>query len=758
MFYISIGSDRHCTKWLNKKVTWPEFCELMKSNTRITNESSSEYKRMSKDEQGKIKDVGGFVGGWVKAGRRLKGNIHKRRFLCLDLDNGPKVEDIKDLLEELDFDWLMHSTHKHTSGDNRIRIIIPTDREVNPDEFEFISRELSELLGFETIDCTCFQIERLMFWCSAPKDITPILTWVDDLGPLRVEEWIDKDRIHDRSTWKYGPQEVSESKIPSGKEKADPLSKPGLIGAFCRAWPISRVLDEIFPGEYEGGNGRYTLKAGSTFGGVCVYDDKFYYSYHQTDELGLQLVNAYDLVLEKKYGGKKQACHAWMTKEDSVKLELNKEEFKGEFKDWMSSLERNRKGECVDSYGNMLTILENEYDLWFDEFGRKMMLGNESLNDTDLINIHIMLERKYDMRVAKVKMENGVAARCMERVRHPIKEYLEGLVWDGKSRIDTILEDCYGVEMTNYHKVIMRKYLVACVKRIYHPGCKFDNALTFVGKEYVGKSSFGRVLAGDDWFSDDLSLYDMKDKTAAEKLAGNWIMEIPEMQGGGRGKVDINCVTSFLSRQEENYRAPFGKIPLKRKRETCFIASTNELEGFLKKTTGNRRYWIIDLSSATKILNQDLLRENRDQIWAEAKHFMKNENLWIDDLEVQKVTKKLQNQFMENSLDISIIQEYLDVKLPKDFNSMDIYSRRLYIQNAMGYAYCEDKYTNLVERDSVCVSEVWYELYGNELQKKRRRDSTDIVISLQKLGWKATDQRSPIVAYGRPKLYRKIED
>jgi predicted P-loop ATPase len=754
MYYISTSSNRSSKSWKNQKLSWEDFIKLIQLKTVKTNETHQEYLEMEKEDQDKIKDVGGFVGGWCKHGRRLKQNIQKRKLISLDFDNCCPNHGLMDLLEVVDCNYLVHSTHKHGDEAPRLRVIIPVSRELTNVEYEFISREIADLLGFEMLDITSFQMERLMYFPSHSFDTTPILEYITSCKPLQVDEWLDLDRVLDRSTWKYGPQEKKEKHI-AGESQEDPFDKKGLIGAWCKSWPISRVLEELFTGEYEKVNDdRWTLCSGSTSGGVLVYDDKWYYSYHSTDEEQGLLLNSYDLVRLKKFKGNKIKCHNFMNKDKATRIELNKEEFGDSYKDWMKELEWTRQGNCKDTYHNIGLILTNRHQIKYNEFGKLIVIDGVNLDNRKLAQTQCMLETEFGLKCTKEKIGDTMLVKG--ETFHPVKKYLEGLKWDGVNKLDTFISTIFGIQSSPYLETITRKFFCACVKRIYEPGCKFDHVLTLVGIEDLGKSFFGDIMCGGEWFTDDVKLSDMRDKTGSEKLNGYWIVELSEL--AGRSKAEDECVTSFISRKKDNYRPAFGRVNEEFLRSCCFIATTNKMDGFLTKDTGNRRWWIVNLSNSPGV-DFEKLKDMRDSIWAECMSKYKQEKLYLTTQETKKEAKLLQLKYLEHYEDIELIQEYLSCPIPDCFNKLSIYERRDYIQNAMGIINSFDKESkkyNLVKRTDVCCSEVFYELYGKDINKKTKRDMNNISIALRKLGWEQTTKRSPISAYGRGRLFCKL--
>ena len=300
---IAVGRSSKAKQWKNKKIEWGDFVEKLSHTTR-TPETVEEYKNMSKANRDKIKDVGGFVGGYVKDGRRLKTNISSRSLLTLDIDY--YSEDIEDLVSNINYAYCLYSTHSHRADNQRYRLIIPMDRDMKTDEYQAISRMVASKFDIEIFDKTTHDPERLMYWPSTSSDGDYVFRCSsENIKFLRADDVLNEYTFgwKDVSSWPTSIREKDHIKKELNKQQ-DPLTKKGIIGAFCRAYSITEAIEEFISDIYIPGadDTRYTYALGSTTGGVKIYDDKFSYSHHGTDPASNICCNAFDLVRIHKFG------------------------------------------------------------------------------------------------------------------------------------------------------------------------------------------------------------------------------------------------------------------------------------------------------------------------------------------------------------------------------------------------------------------------------------------------------------------------
>jgi predicted P-loop ATPase len=252
-----------------------------------------------------------------------------------------------------------------------------------------------------------------------------------------------------------------------------------------------------------------------------------------------------------------------------------------------------------------------------DEFHGKLLVGGEpiqqwagELSDDALTVLRQMIVQTFSFDPGKDHVSDAATALCLENRFNPILDYLDGLKWDGTSRLDTWLMTYMGAADTPLHRAIGRLTLLAAVRRVRQPGCKFDQIPVLEGPEGIEKSTAIATLAGVENFSDQ-TILTQSDKEQQELLRGVWIYEIADMAGMKRSEVEK--VKAFASRTHDRARPAYGRRRIDAPRRCVLIGTTND-DTYLKSTTGNRRFWPVKVEK----VDIDALRRDRDQIWAEA--------------------------------------------------------------------------------------------------------------------------------------------
>lgn len=342
-------------------------------------------------------------------------------------------------------------------------------------------------------------------------------------------------------------------------------------------------------------------------------------------------------------------------------------------------------------------------DLWVDHYD---------------IKVKYYLEKRYDMQAGLPMIREALDIISHKRAFHPVKRYLKSLEWDGKKRVETLLIDYLGVKDNAYSRAVARKVLAAAIKRIYHPGCKFDYVLILEGTQGKRKSTFVDILA-NGWFTDDLKSFDDPRKTV-ETLKGKWIVEIPELQAFS--KSEIETIKAFFSRRVERTREAYNRRADDYPRQCIFIGTTNDTR-YLKDETGNRRFWPV--LTEKDVIDVDGLKENIDQIWAEAIEIYKaGEPLYLEP-EVEEIARLEQAERLVDNPLSGQIESWLMTKVVPST-----------LVNGVGVS---DEFDNLdseeskVYRPYTCAAQIWCEALGGDKSKFNLTASRQIRTAVMQL-------------------------
>lgn len=756
---ISTGGSRKATFWQQQELFWSEFVEKLRSPARST-ESLLEYLRLPKTKQDELKDVGGFVGGSLKDGKRKSNHVTGRDLVTLDLDNLPQNSTLNVLqrVDGLGCAYAVYSTRKHEEFRPRLRVILPLDRTATVEEYEPIARMLAHFIGIEFCDPTTFEASRLMYWPSCSSDSQYVFQFGDK--PFCSADGILQQYTDWRnfSSWPQIPGHDQVQQRALTKQQ-DPEEKQGVIGAFCKVYDVYRVIEELIPGMYEPTDnldGRYTYTDGSTVGGAVIYNEgKFLFSHHSTDPGCGKLMNAFDLFrihkfyeldVEAKEGTPVNKLPSYLTacefamKDADVALVLAEERQKGildafsgitaatDDPYWSAKLVTDTNGKCLKTIDNICIILKNDPlikgKIAYDEFSvRGLVLGDLPWNrekgerywtDVDDAGAMWYLEKFYDI-TGKDKVMSALMLVSAENTFNPVQEYIKGVSWDGVKRLETIFIDYLGANDTPYVRTVTKKAVVAMIARAMTPGVKHDEMVVLIGPQGIGKSTILSHL-GSRWYSDSLTSFEGKE--AAEMIQGIWVNEISEMQAMSRSTT--NAVKQFLSKREDIYREPYGRRTNNYPRRGVFFGTTNDYE-FLKDLTGNRRFNPIDVWQVQPSRNvftefPTIVR----QVIAEAfVYWQLGESLNLPK-EIEEAAKAEREAHREQNAKEGLIKDFLSKAVPTNWNTFTMQQRRAYWHEIKVVGAEE------VPRDRVCALEVWCECLNGDPKYFRKMDAAEI--------------------------------
>lgn len=802
---ISVAPSRFSKDWEPREVSWADLVRQLSTSKR-TRETGAEYRAMTKDERARVKDVGGFVGGWVRGARKAEA-VTLRSLVTLDIDYAlpDTVETVRDVLDGNA--WCLYSTHSHTPANPRYRLVVPLDRDVSPEEYTPIARRIAGTIGIDTFDDSTYEPHRLMYWPSTPKDATPVFEQGEG-APLRADGVLGTYRDW-RNVLDYPlSSRQSEHLAPSGRKQEDPTLKPGIIGAFCRCYSVSEAISEFLPDVYEptATEGRYTYTKGSTAGGLVVYDDKWAFSHHGTDPIGGREVNAFDLVRIHKFGDldeqtgeetpvTKLPSYRAMedfagaiptVKADAVAHGLRQsaeEAFGDELPDESGQLEDLERKKPViqrvlarhgraDKRNNLVCdpytvrlILEEDpdlrgsvrYDCFADraELIRDLPWGKVSEDhrtwtDHDDNDLLVYLSKYYGITGKQTIIDTHDTVIAQSSY-HPVREYLKGLAWDGVERLDTMIIDYLGAEDNELTRLMTRKHMVAAVARIMKPGTKYDYALTLSGPEGLGKTTLVSKL-GMEWFDNSFSSGDVGDKSSMEQVQGRWLIELGELVSVKKNTNE--AFKHFLSKERDKFRPAYGRKSIEVPRQCVFWATTNE-RCYLKGDTGNRRFWTVYVGE--DISTKDVFAMGQadvDQLWAEAvERWKQGEALYLPArLEAQARERAEEANEIAADDRAGVIEAFIRRKLPADWYDKSLQERAAWFRIGHG-----EDFEGAIQREYICGREIANECFGKDMTRYEMREINQMLHRMPGLKWVGS-VRTKDTAYGGQKRYKILPE
>ena len=797
-YTISVGESRTATAWPNKVTSWAKLTARL-AKCHYTHESAAEYKAMNKIQRGKVKDIGGFVGGVIKdGGRRKADSILSRSLVTLDIDYGTAstVELVREMLDGTA--WCLYSTHSHTKEAPRYRLVLPLSREVTPEEYIPIARRIADDLGIDLFDSSTYEPSRLMYWPSVPRDVE----YVYEVGE---GDPVDADKVlatytdwHNVIEWPVDSRTATIAKGKPGAKQEDPTEKGGIIGAFCRSYSITEAIEAFLSDVYipTGHPDRWTFAAGSTAGGLVIYEDKWAYSHHGTDPCCEKLVNAFDMVrlhlfgdadkdadintpvnrlpsfleMEKMARADKTVSQLLAREkirslqEDFAGIEIPEEETDDDA--WMADLKMDTKGKTfLPTPYNFGLICRNDKGLKgaaaSDLFQGRIVLRRDLpwrkmsidpyWNNTDDAGLIEYVSQHYDLS-SKTTLLDANDIAVSQNCFHPVRDYLSSLRWDGVERLDALIVDYLGAEDTPLTRAMTRKHFTAAVARVMLPGIKYDYVLTLIGPEGTGKSTLIRKMAKDTWFTD--SLTSIEGREAMEQLRGKWLAEMGELTNYKRSTSE--AYKAFLSKQDDSYRPAYGRKTETYRRQCVFFATTNE-NTFLKGDTGNRRFWVIECGADLpgKNVFEDLEGEV-DQLWAEAVvRFKAHETLYLDPaMEAEARARQEEHNEIPSDERAGIIAEFIHKTLPATWSSLTMDQRRAWFQTSSETASEEPR----IRRETICAVEILVECFGQKMDEKTRYRTKEINQILRKLDCLEDAGRSRDDVYGLQRRFTILNE
>ena len=732
-----------------------------------------------------VKDCGGYVAGRLKGTARRKGQVKYRSAVTLDADAAS--ETLPALVAGLGLRALVHSTYSHTRAHPRYRVIIPImGPGLSEGEYPRVARGLMEALGEAPFDPGSTQPERLMFWpATAAPDEYEV---VECQGETATAQGLLRD---------FGGLGPTPDHMPGSKR--DPLGLPGVAGAFNRVYDMARAV-ETFHLPYdpvEGEPNRWHYTPAESEGGVIVYPDGYVFSNHASDPAYGRALSMFDLVALHVYGGEDRAAGVPQStapadrpsiqramREFAARPEIVTELVAADFADvdgdedgarglpeWVLEFHLHPKtGKPLDDVHNWDLLMR--HDLVLRGLARNNMdlttvtrrafpwrtveAGkDDALTNADRAQISAHLQRAYNMpRPAQEQLNGVIDMVAQDNSFHPVVEYLEGLEWDGVSRIETYLPGAPDA----YTRRVARLVAVQAVARALDPGVKVDNCLILTGRQGLGKSWFVETMArGWTCILGPIEGGGLRDTVMA--MTRSWITVADE--GFAMKKADAEALKQFVTLTHDVIRLPYAREHVKLPRRQVIWGTTNDAV-FLRAQEGNRRFLIVEV--AEKLDFGKYSDEYVNQVWAEAVHIWKtskaqyglkdNPELFLSASE-EAAAESVRSMATEEDSMTGLIQAYLDTLVPENWVKMSPEER---------ISWLRDEEQGIVSGthpiDVVCSLEIWEIALQRERGKHSRVDILQITNALKQLpGWFGPMPKpTRLPFYGPQRVFARLDE
>jgi len=387
--------------------------------------------------------------------------------------------------------------------------------------------------------------------------------------------------------------------------------------------------------------------------------------------------------------------------------------------DWQDQFIRNKKSGIIEprSTINILLVMESDPDLdgvfKYDSFAKRLIIFKcppwekpqyfkvRPIDDSVYIRLEAYVEGTWGLKISKDKSSDAIIATAQldKNTFNPASDYFDNLEWDGVSRLETWLEKYVACnkQPKNYLSMVGAKFMCGLAARAIRPGIKFDTMIIFEGNQYAGKSYLARIMAtveGVEYFLDDFK--DIENKDALMKMQGKLVVEFPEIST--MRKSEVNDLKAFVSRQEDEFRPPYGRNTVTAPRQCVFIGTVNPEGPYLRDVTGNRRYWPVSCRNKLPI---DELKAVMPQLHAEAVYLVKHgEKLWLSDTEYQMACKEQDKRVMADiwtdrieeivstKFDISTDELLDSLGINTDKRNPMVYSRIHQTMSMLGWEAC----------------------------------------------------------------------
>lgn len=352
---------------------------------------------------------------------------------------------------------------------------------------------------------------------------------------------------------------------------------------------------------------------------------------------------------------------------------------------WEDELVRGKRGVLENTISNYVLYLENEPKykgkLKYNEYLREKEYDGGEYSDFIMHRIYTDIS-EYFYTCNRSNADTAISNVFDKNRYNPVVDYIRGLEWDGKKRIENLFIDLLEADDTELTREMSRKWMIAAVKRTLDPGCKFDNMIVLQGGQGIGKTTICEKLSNH--FFSTISLDEIGNKDLVDKLNKTWIAIIDEMDTFN--KKEMSTIKTFLSLCEDRARLAYARNTSNFKRHCVFIGSTND-DTFLRDNTSSveRRFWVIKCNKTVKDsrVSDTMTPEFVDQLWAEAYHYyMENPNQYLD------ISSSLMDEFAKSQEKFKKENSFVEALLYELDSEFDInpYGEVTKLEQLTGYS------------------------------------------------------------------------
>ncbi len=417
--------------------------------------------------------------------------------------------------------------------------------------------------------------------------------------------------------------------------------------------------------------------------------------------------------------------------------------------DWRDLLILGKKGKPLAVLANVITALTYA-DEWhellrFNQFTSEVVTTRETQwktpvgsiwTDTDDSRAAAWLQRQEGILASSKTVAEAVQVVARDRAFHPVREYLEGQVWDKTKRIDNWLTVYLGVRDNEYTRAVGCRWLISAVARIHKPGCQADHVLLLDGDQGILKSTALRTLTGDEWFAARLS--ELGSKDSCIEVLGKWIIEMSELPNL-RG-VALERFKAFITERYDRFRPPYGRRTVEHPRQCVLAASSNNREPFIDPT-GTRRIWPVRCTQ----IDVAALARDRDQLWAEALCcFLNGEAWWLDTAELTKLAEAEQDDYYEPGVWDSIIADWIENPVQRE-------APEGYGPNQVNVPVTPWEHS---EPGKVSITDILVHAIGKDKDRLTQADRNQISRCLQRFKWESKQDRTRGINRGKRFYYK----